>query len=88
MIRKRQATATALATVSSLMSAASAASTGSLDPSILNVVSSACSCLPGIATPRVETVLITSTSVCTSNQICHSDRLTVSDDHIHGLRLC
>ena len=89
MIRKRQATATPLSTASSLMSAASAAaSAGDRDQSILNGFASACSCLPGIFTTGVDTVIVTSTSVCTSDHICDIDILNVSDAHTNGRQLC
>ena len=84
MIRRRQAIATPLLTASSLMSAASAASTVAPDPSVasfLRDVTSACSCYLKTATTEVETVFVTSTSVGTSNQICPIDMLKSSDSH-------
>ena len=88
MIRRRQATVTPAVTASSLMSAMSAASTGDLNTTVLNAAYSVCSCLLRTATTGVETVFVTSTSVCTSNQICHVDILNGSDPHTDGLRLC
>lgn len=68
------------------MSAASAASTGDLDSSVLSRVSSACSCELKTATTGVETVFVTSTSVCISNQIWSPiDLLNSSDSHRDGL---
>ena len=72
IIRRRQAAVTPRVTASSLMSAASAASTEDLNTSILGVISSVCACLSGIASSSVETVLVTSTSVCTFDQICQN----------------
>ena len=88
MIRRRQATATPLSRASSLMSAASAAaSTGDRGQSALNEISSACSCLLRGATTGVDTVTVTSTSVCTLDHMCDIDLLNASDAHPIGLRL-
>ena len=88
MMRRRQATATPLSTASSLMSAASAAaSTGGQNQTILNLVASACGCLIEGATTGVDTVTVTSTSVCTLDDICAIDLLNASDAHPIGLRL-
>ena len=89
IIRKRQATtATPLLTASSLISAVKATSTSDLEPSILSAVYSVCSCLPNIAKSEVETVFVTSTSVCTSLQIRPINILNISDSHRVGHRFC